>query len=74
LVAFQETTEHRLKYISLLYYVIFGIFVAVIVGGMDMVSQAMALAKKPHVIIGEYLDRLYCWEFVSHTLTVSVVH
>ena len=26
---------------------------AVIVGGMDMMSQAVMLAKKPHVVIGE---------------------
>ncbi|KAF6028723.1 DDX47 [Bugula neritina] len=38
-----------------------GIKCAVIVGGMDMVSQAMALAKKPHVIIatpGRLADHL----------------
>ena len=29
---------------------------AVIVGGMDMMSQAVMLAKKPHVVIGEWAD------------------
>lgn len=27
--------------------------VAVIVGGIDSMSQSLALAKKPHVVIGE---------------------
>jgi len=38
-----------------------GVKCAVIVGGMDMVSQAMALAKKPHIIIatpGRLVDHL----------------
>ncbi|KAK6625746.1 hypothetical protein RUM43_006045 [Polyplax serrata] len=38
-----------------------GVRTAVIVGGMDMVSQAMILAKKPHVIIatpGRLVDHL----------------
>ena len=26
---------------------------AVIVGGIDMMSQSMVLAKKPHIVIGE---------------------
>ena len=30
-----------------------GLKCATIVGGIDMVTQAVALAKKPHVIIGE---------------------
>lgn len=30
---------------------------AVIVGGIDTMSQSLALAKKPHVIIG----KLMCW-------------
>ena len=37
------------------------VFAACIVGGMDMVSQAMMLAKKPHVIIatpGRLVDHL----------------
>ena len=29
-----------------------GLRTAVLVGGLDMVSQAIALAKKPHVIVG----------------------
>lgn len=34
-------------------FVHFNLFVlAVIVGGVDMVTQALALAKRPHVIIG----------------------
>ena len=28
------------------------LFTAVIVGGIDMMSQALMLAKKPHIIIG----------------------
>jgi len=28
------------------------LFAAVIVGGIDMMSQALMLAKKPHIIIG----------------------
>ena len=27
---------------------------AVIVGGIDMMSQSLALAKKPHIIVGKY--------------------
>lgn len=30
---------------------------AVVVGGIDTMSQSLALAKKPHVIIG----KLVCW-------------
>ena len=29
-----------------------GLLVAVIVGGVDMVTQAIALAKRPHIIVG----------------------
>lgn len=29
------------------------ISIAVIVGGIDSMSQSLALAKKPHVVIGE---------------------
>lgn len=29
-------------------------FTAVIVGGIDMVTQAITLAKKPHIIIGKH--------------------
>ena len=29
------------------------LFTAVIVGGIDMYDQALMLAKKPHVLIGE---------------------
>ena len=29
-----------------------GLRTAVLVGGLDMVSQAIALSKKPHVIVG----------------------
>uniref|UniRef100_A0A914CTL9 RNA helicase n=1 Tax=Acrobeloides nanus TaxID=290746 RepID=A0A914CTL9_9BILA len=38
-----------------------GLLVAVIVGGVDMVTQAMALAKRPHVIVatpGRLVDHL----------------
>lgn len=38
-----------------------GVKCAVIVGGMDMVSQAIALSRKPHVIIcspGRLVDHL----------------
>ena len=31
-----------------------GVKCGVIVGGVDMVTQALVLAKKPHVVIGEY--------------------
>ena len=30
-----------------------GVQCAVIVGGVDMMTQALVLAKKPHVVIGE---------------------
>ena len=30
-----------------------GVQCAVIVGGVDMMTQALALAKKPHIVIGE---------------------
>ncbi len=30
------------------------LIVAVIVGGIDMMTQALQLAKKPHFIVGEY--------------------
>ncbi|KAK6053913.1 hypothetical protein COOONC_08582, partial [Cooperia oncophora] len=29
-----------------------GLIVAVIVGGVDMTTQALALAKRPHIIVG----------------------
>lgn len=38
-----------------------GVKCAVIVGGMDMMSQALILAKKPHIIIatpGRLIDHL----------------
>lgn len=38
-----------------------GVKCAVIVGGMDMVTQALALSKKPHIIIatpGRLVDHL----------------
>ncbi|VDP22468.1 unnamed protein product [Onchocerca flexuosa] len=38
-----------------------GILIAVIVGGVDMVTQALALAKRPHVIVatpGRLVDHL----------------
>lgn len=38
-----------------------GVKCAVIVGGMDMMSQALILAKKPHILIatpGRLLDHL----------------
>ena len=47
---------HLLRFISFCYY-----FLAVIVGGMDMMTQALALAKKPHVVIatpGRLVDHL----------------
>ena len=28
-------------------------FTAVVVGGIDMMTQSLALAKKPHIIIGK---------------------
>ena len=28
---------------------------AVIIGGIDMMSQSLALAKKPHIIVGKNL-------------------
>lgn len=37
----------------ILLVVFFFSLVAVIVGGIDSMSQSLALAKKPHVIIGE---------------------
>lgn len=30
-----------------------GVQVAVVVGGVDMMTQSLVLAKKPHVVIGE---------------------
>lgn len=33
----------------------FHVFIAVVVGGMDMMTQSLMLAKKPHVIIGKIL-------------------
>ena len=38
------------------------VFVAVIVGGIDTMTQSLMLAKKPHIIIGEYnsLDQFAC--------------
>ena len=30
-----------------------GVKCAVIVGGVDMMTQSLALAKKPHIVIGE---------------------
>ena len=30
----------------------FGVKTAVVVGGVDMMTQAIALARKPHVVIG----------------------
>jgi ATP-dependent RNA helicase DDX47/RRP3 len=35
------------------------VLIAVIVGGMDMMTQALMLAKKPHIIIGESLDCIF---------------
>lgn len=34
----------------------FFVHIAVIVGGIDIMSQALMLAKKPHVIIGKIID------------------
>lgn len=31
---------------------------AVIVGGIDSMSQSLALAKKPHIVIGESLTKV----------------
>ena len=31
-----------------------GVKCAVIVGGVDMMTQSLALAKKPHIVIGKY--------------------
>lgn len=33
---------------------------AVIVGGIDMMSQALVLAKKPHVVIGKRMLDVSC--------------
>jgi len=30
---------------------------AVIVGGIDMMSQSLVLAKKPHIVIGKSIDK-----------------
>ena len=30
-----------------------GVKCAVVVGGVDMMTQSLALAKKPHIVIGE---------------------
>lgn len=49
---------------NFLYFILgagIGVKSAVIVGGMDMMSQAMMLAKKPHIIIatpGRLVDHL----------------
>lgn len=32
-----------------------GVRSAVVVGGIDIMTQALVLAKKPHVVIGKYL-------------------
>lgn len=32
---------------------------AVVVGGIDMMSQSLVLAKKPHVVIGECVGQLH---------------
>lgn len=45
----------------LLHFISFFNFLAVIVGGVDMMTQALALAKKPHVVIatpGRLVDHL----------------
>lgn len=38
------------------FYVLF-ISAAVIVGGIDSMSQSLALAKKPHIVIGESMSQ-----------------
>ena len=32
------------------------LFPAVVVGGIDMMTQALVLAKKPHIVIGRLLS------------------
>jgi len=32
----------------------FVVHVVVIIGGVDMMTQALQLAKKPHIVIGNY--------------------
>lgn len=42
-------------YIYIFKYIIMHYILAVIVGGIDMMTQSLALAKKPHIIIGKNL-------------------
>lgn len=54
-----------------------GVQVAVVVGGVDMMTQTLVLAKKPHVVIGEeggdrggVMIKLYRVSF-SYSRTIS---
>ena len=39
-----------------------GVKCAVIVGGVDMMTQSLALAKKPHIVIGKLsINVAYIW-------------
>ena len=35
-------------------YIMFAVCTVVIIGGVDMMTQALQLAKKPHIVIGVY--------------------
>jgi ATP-dependent RNA helicase DDX47/RRP3 len=41
-----------------------GLSVAVIVGGVDMATQAISLAKRPHVIVGRFFVGLQLIKFL----------
>lgn len=44
----------------------------VIVGGIDMMSQSLALAKKPHIIVGRLqILKLSCSNFVIQLYRLS---
>lgn len=50
-----------------------GLRTACIVGGIDMMTQAIALQKKPHVIVGECTSLLSCQVaiYISHATTAT---
>jgi len=33
---------------------VFAVYLVVIIGGVDMMTQSLQLAKKPHIVIGIY--------------------
>lgn len=39
---------------------------AVVVGGIDMMSQSLVLAKKPHIVIGKNLSKTTVSAFDLH--------